>query len=264
MRDVSKFGWIPDLPDQRDYRAIPKATLALPPPNLSLEAGMPPVYDQHQLGSCVANATAAIVDYARKRQGLRFMSPSRLFIYYNARDLEQSTAVDDGCMIRDAMKSLVSQGVCVEQFWRYSEYFADQPRKLCYSTALFHQTLQYAAPLQDLTSLKVTLAGGIPFVFGFSVYSSFMSDAVAQTGIVPMPGPQESVVGGHAVTAIGYDDLTGPSTLPFPLRPPVPSFLCRNSWGTLWGMRGHFWMPFDYVLNNNLADDLWQITMEEG
>ncbi len=264
MRTVSKFGWIPDLPDHRDYRAKLKPTLAPPPPNLSLESGMPPIYDQGQLGSCVANALAAAVDYERKKQGLRFMTPSRLFIYYNARDIEQSVAVDSGCMIRDAMKSLVSLGTCVEAFWKYSEYFADAPGKLCYSTALQHQSLEYSSPQQNQASLKLTLAAGTPFVFGFSVYESFMSDAVAQTGIVPMPKRNEGQIGGHAVAAIGYDDLTGHSTLPYPLRPPVPSFLCRNSWGSMWGMRGHFWMPFDYVLDNNLADDLWIITKEEG
>jgi C1A family cysteine protease len=223
---------------------------------------MPPVYDQGQLGSCVANATAAIVDYERKRQGLRFMTPSRLFIYWNARDLEQSTDSDSGCMIRDAMKSLDKQGVCVESFWHYTEPFDRQPKSLCYSTAIRHQTLQYSAPSQSAMALKLGLAAGIPFVFGFSVYESFMSDHVAQTGVVPMPSPSEGQIGGHAVAGIGYDDLSGPSALGS--RPPVPSFLCRNSWGTAWGLQGHFWMPFEYVLSPDLSDDFWQITSEEG
>lgn len=67
------------------------------------------------------------------------------------------------------------------------------------------------------------IAGGYPFVFGFTVYESFESEQVAQTGIVPMPAPGETVVGGHCVVAVGYDDSKR-------------TFIIRNSWGTGWGL----------------------------
>ena len=54
--------------------------------------------------------------------------------------------------------------------------------------------------------MKGCLAAGYPFVFGFTVYESFESQAVAKTGDVPMPRPGEQVLGGHAVLAVGYDD----------------------------------------------------------
>jgi C1A family cysteine protease len=260
-RTTHKFGWVPDLPDHRDLSLVHKLTAAPLPPAFSLIAGMPAIYDQLNEGSCVANATAAAIDYERKRQGLRFMIPSRQFIYWNARDLEQSTDSDSGCMIRDAIKSVVSQGVCVEGFWPYSEDLTVKPNALSYSTAIRHETLQYLSPVQDLTNLKAGLQLGYPFVFGFSVYSSFMSDQVASTGIVPMPAPSEGQIGGHAVAAVGYDDTTGESTVPLP-RPPVPSFLCRNSWNTTWGMGGYFWIPYQYVLDPNLSDDFLSIRME--
>ena len=62
------------------------------------------------------------------------------------------------------------------------------------------------------------LAPGYPFVFGFSVYESFMSAEVARTGEVPLPPRGEQLIGGHAVLAVGYDDA-------------IQRFIVRNSWG---------------------------------
>ena len=96
--------------------------------------------------------------------------------------------------------------------------------------------------------MKGCLASGYPFVLGFTVYQSFESDTVAQTGHAPMPGPNEQTIGGHAVLAVGYDDSQN-------------WFIIRNSWGTGWGMQGYFTLPYDYLTNDNLADDFWTIRL---
>jgi C1A family cysteine protease len=80
------------------------------------------------------------------------------------------------------------------------------------------------------------------------VYESFESDEVASTGVAPMPGVSEMVLGGHAVMAVGYDDKSS-------------RFLARNSWGLDWGMGGYFTMPYAYLADNNLADDFWTIRL---
>jgi C1A family cysteine protease len=63
-----------------------------------------------------------------------------------------------------------------------------------------------------------------------------------------MPGPNEQTIGGHAVLAVGYDDSQN-------------WFIIRNSWGTGWGMQGYFTLPYDYLTNDNLADDFWTIRL---
>jgi C1A family cysteine protease len=100
--------------------------------------------------------------------------------------------------------------------------------------------------------MKGCLADGFPFVLGFSVYSSFESDEVAKTGIVPLPQPNEEQCGGHAVLCVGYNDAT-------------QNFLVRNSWGSSWGQGGHFWINYSYLTNPNLASDFWTLrTVETG
>ena len=95
------------------------------------------------------------------------------------------------------------------------------------------------------------LAQGYPFVFGFSVYDSFLTDTVAQTGLVPMPGLLEAQSGGHAVLAVGYDQKRR-------------QFLVRNSWSNAWGLGGYCWMPFEYLSDPDLSDDRWQISLVEN
>ena len=118
--------------------------------------------------------------------------PSRLFIYYNERALEGTVASDSGAMIRDGIKAVASQGVCPEPTWPYIEAnFAERPPATCYKVGSTHPAVQYSRIAQDVAQMKSCLAAGYPFVFGFTVYESFESKAVAASGVAPMPDPSE-------------------------------------------------------------------------
>ena len=245
MKDL-KFGWKPDLPDQRDfqYKAAPLKTL---PPIIDLRKNCPPVYDQGSLGSCTANAIAAAVQFnqMKKRDPDTFM-PSRLFIYYNERLMEGTVKYDSGAMIRDGIKSVNKQGVCKETTVPYiTTRFTIKPPINAYKEAIKYRTLVYSAVSQDITSVKECLASGDVFVFGFAVYSSFVTPIVANTGIMPVPKYRETLLGGHAVTCVGYDDTK-------------QWLICRNSWGIGWGDKGYFYMPYAFFFTNQTTD-FWSI-----
>ena len=205
------------------------------------------MYDQGQLGSCTANAIAAALEFDQMKEKQQVFMPSRLFIYYNERVMEGTVNEDSGAQIRDGIKSVAQQGDCPETLWPYDiTKFAVKPPAQCYQQALKFKALQYQRLSQILNQLKGCLASGYPFVFGFTVYSSFESQQVAQTGHAPMPSPPEASVGGHAVMAVGYDDSQN-------------WFIVRNSWGVGWGMQGYFTLPYAYLLEQNLANDFWTI-----
>src|SRR6266403_3711889 len=120
IRKIKRYGWIPDLPDQRDYLyAAPPAFLRALPPRVDLRSKCPPVYDQGQLGSCTANAIGAAFQFNQKKEKLTSFVPSRLFIYYNERDMEGTVAQDAGAYIRDGIKSVNKLGACPEPLWPY-------------------------------------------------------------------------------------------------------------------------------------------------
>ena len=94
-------------------------------------------------------------------------------------------------------------------------------------------------------------------VLGFTVYTAFESQEVAASGVLPMPGPTEQVLGGHAVLCVGYDDT---KTVKNPDgTTSTGMILIRNSWGPGWGEAGYFWMAYDYIVNANLSSDFWTI-----
>ena len=71
-RAIKCYGWIPDLPDHRDfiYAAPPAVLRALPPKN-DLTGECPPVYDQGELGSCTANAIGGAHEFEQRKQNAR-------------------------------------------------------------------------------------------------------------------------------------------------------------------------------------------------
>jgi C1A family cysteine protease len=247
------YGWQPDLPDHRDHMyAAPAPVLATLPTKIDLRPKCPPVLDQGQLGSCTANAIANAHRFDQMKQKVaNNFPPSRLFIYYNERSMEGSINSDSGAQIRDGIKSIAKQGVCPESEWPYDiAKFAKKPPAQAAKDALKNQALAYQRVMQTLSQMKGCLAAGYPFVFGFTVYESFESDAVAKTGKVSIPGPKEKTLGGHAVLAVGYDDAK-------------QAVIVMNSWSDKWGDKGYFYLPYAYIGDRNLADDFWTIRVVE-
>jgi C1A family cysteine protease len=152
-------------------------------------------------------------------------------------------------MIRDGVKSVAKQGDCPEPNWPYDiSQFAKKPPAPCFTEALKYKVVQYQRLVQSTAQMKGCLASGYPFVFGFTVYESFETPEVAQTGQVPMPAAGEQVLGGHCMLVVGYDDA-------------LQRFVVRNSWGGAWGLEGYCTMPYAYLTDPNLSSDFWTIRL---
>jgi C1A family cysteine protease len=250
---IGHYGWVPDLPDHRDLTyAAPAEFLAALPTAVDLRPHCPPVYDQGQLGSCTGNSIAGAIEFEQMKQGLNAFVPSRLFIYYNERVLENTVNSDSGAQIRDGIKVVAKFGAPPETDWPYdASQFAVKPPDSAFTDAARNKVMSYQRVSRVLNQMKGCMASGYPFVFGFTVYDSFESAAVAHSGNVAMPQPGEAVAGGHAVVAVGYDDAH-------------QWFLVRNSWGPDWGLQGYFTLPYQYLLEPNLSDDFWTIRLVQA
>ena len=275
-RYISRYGWNPDVPDHRDYQysdlrkkideeniiasddinpireykisTIDSTQIPTPPPSsfVDLRSTDSPIFDQGALGSCTGNALVGALQFLEKKDNVPYIELSRLFIYYDQRVIENTINIDSGAQIRNGIKTLAKLGVCSETCWPYDiGKFAVQPGHNCYKEAANHIILTYYR-INALDEMKHCIDNGYPFVFGFSVYSSFESEEVANTGIVNIPTADESLLEGQAAMAVGYDDNT-------------QRFLVRNSRGVNWGQQGYFTIPYAYLENRNLSDDFWVI-----
>jgi C1A family cysteine protease len=281
------MGWLPDYPDFRDLTihqdkvsprlitlgqtvpinemlakiGIDKKVKMTLPDTVDLREWFSPVEDQGSLGSCTANAGVGLIEYFEKRAFRKHIEASRLFLYKATRNLMHETG-DNGAFLRSTMGALVLFGVPPEEYWPYKiADFDKEPTAFCYAFAQNYQSLTYyrldppgIAKTDLLNQIKTNLAGGLPSMFGFTVYNSI--DQAATTGKIPYPSPGDKIVGGHAIVAAGYDEK-------MVIRNAKPgAFLIRNSWGTGWGEKGYGWLPYDYVMNG-LAVDWWSLLKNE-
>ena len=237
-------GWLRSPEDDRDKIANPSGLVIKDEVDPRRGNKMPAVYDQGNLGSCTANAVGAALqfDHSLDLAPEHARRPSRLDIYYGERKLEGFPANEDtGAYGRDGFKFAAQTGYVLERAWPYDiNTFAGPPPA---DKTRHKLTKPYAVVPRDIDQIKAVLSNHQTMAFGFTVYESFESSEVANTGIVPMPRAGEQTVGGHEVLAIGY------------LHDMPNHVLCRNSWGTGWGLNGYFFMPWAYLMDADLSDD---------
>ncbi|HYN42070.1 MAG TPA: C1 family peptidase [Thermoanaerobaculia bacterium] len=248
MKRARPYGTHPDVPDHRDRKyEAPRHIRRVLPRAVDLRPLCPPVEDRRPLNACSAYAIGAAIWFDEKRQGQGPPPSSPLFLYWVERARAHTIGTNAPVSLRDGYKAAARHGICSERLWPWKpERFADRPTKACFREAKKSRAVEYHRVVRDLDNLRGCLAEGFPFTLGLSVHESFESRAVRETGRVPMPKRGEKTLGGHAVLVVGYEER-------------CRRFLVRNSWGTRWGQRGYFTLPWNYLLNPDLAWDFWTV-----
>jgi C1A family cysteine protease len=224
---------------------------------VDLSAYCSSIEDQGGLGSCTANAAVGLIEYYERRAFGKHLDASRLFLYKVTRKLLGWTG-DTGAYLRSTMGAMTLFGTLPEDQYPYIEsQFDDEPTAFDYAYAQNYQSLSYFRLDQPgmttdkvLDRIKRFAAAGYPSMFGFSVYGYGNAK-----GEFAFPGPNDTLLGGHAVDVVGYDDNRVIGSTKGALK-------IRNSWGAGWGESGYGWLPYEYVIQG-LAVDFWSVFREE-
>lgn len=279
--DLRKFippgmGWLPDLPDPRDYtpahdvvrallEELPRSEQNDLPDAVDLRSDDEGVYifpseDQGTINCSAACAVCGLVEYFERRIRGQTFEGSRLFLYRLARKIRRPGAEqldNSGAELRATLKSLKAFGLPNEQFWPFESDLIDrEPQQFVYAAAKRFEGLCYFrvspadGPRTDIVrTLKTFLASGFPIAFGFSVPSSL---SIAPE--IPFRPTFDSIRGGQAALAVGYrHDQLGRGQ---------DAFLIQTSWGRQWGDNGMGWLPAAYV-REGLARDFWTVLSRE-
>lgn len=249
IRKIAKYGWKRDIPDVRDFKFSVSHKAILFPQSLDNRSTDWGIYDQGNLGSCTANSSLSAYRNVLIKEGHGDFDGSRLAQYYWSRALEHTTKSDAGAEIRDAVKVLAQTGTAPEKDWPYLiSKFAKAPTAKTKKDAKAHVALQYQSVALTQNDICGALFQNGNVIIGISVYESFESDVVARTGMIPLPSSKEQLLGGHAIELLGYDLSKGWA-------------IGKNSWGSGWGDKGYFYIPFSYITNPNLGGDYWTLSV---
>lgn len=186
------------------------------------------VKDQGSCGSCVSfGVTATIEGTARVVVNLAVSDPGGAALP----DLSEAQlfycgggSCGNGWWVDPAMNYSKVNGIAPESFFPYTP--GDQP---CAPGPGWQQAVTKIGAshnINTIADMKSWLSTRGPLAVCFSVYADFFN---YKSGVYTHVSG--AFQGGHCVSCIGYDDN-------------LQAWLCRNSWGTGWGMSGFFWIGY--------------------
>jgi Papain family cysteine protease len=202
------------------------------------------IRDMGQEGSSVGQALAAALEFKLATKNIDQRISAR-FIYNAARELEGSLKTDSGAQLSDGFTVLEKQGAVTEAVWPYQPgKFAEPAPPTVEKAERFR--ISAFQQVKGVDGIKRVLNENPPVIAGITVFSEMFGDEVTKTGVVPLPTKASTVMGGHAVVLVGYDDKT-------------QRFKFANSWGTGWGDKGFGYLPYGYVDGERV--EAWTFTL---
>ncbi|EJL75143.1 C1 family peptidase [Chryseobacterium populi] len=198
-------------------------------PSSFFVSGQPTVGNQGNEGSCVAWATA-YAGASILESNFKGITQSRSPEYvYN--QIKQGSC-SSGSYITDALDLIENQGVCSFSEMPYTDTeCSTQPNSYQKNAASTHKFISWATVNKSkIDDVKKLLSLNLPIIIGITVDQEFNN--LQNTGWI-LKKRSGSVLGGHAICVVGYDDAK-------------QAFKVQNSWGTSWADNGYFWIDYTF------------------
>lgn len=222
---IRLYGALKPKVDVRDYKV---AAAVQEFPENYLCGSLPPVKNQRSVNSCVAHATAAILETFNKVETGKYISLSTNFIY-GMQGIEFNR-LDSGMYLRDACKIVHQYGDATE---RAISGNTEQPNcteelKNKLNGDILNEAIQYCvksyAKCKTSNDIKYALMNHGPVLANIKWYKKYG----LKNKIVTFD--KSSDFGYHAIIICGWNEL---------------GWICQNSWGRNWNTDGRFIYPYN-------------------
>ena len=237
---------------------IPNSPQALT--RYSLEAYLPEIGDQGDVGSCVGWATTyyGLTIVKRIEHGKDYPVFSPLSTYNRYCFFYHKNPCYGGSQIDGSLEVIKHYGSPLYASYALQNCAYD-PDKTKYKDRLFdYERLQH----MNYQQIKAALSTNRPVVIGLNVYAggkgnSMNTKFLDSNGIIKIENfGSDYAVAGHAMCIVGYDDNIGGG-----------AFKLVNSWGKEWGKNGFCWLRYKDLkilrtAYSLIPNDLAQITAE--
>ncbi len=230
----------------------------------------PAVRNQEQIGSCTGFCGTEVNEVTEYYSNGNAWGPvlSPLFLYYEERvNIEHYKITSDpGAQMVDIPEALQKYGECIETDYAYptnanmtanskSTAYRTAPSTTAVSNALGYKigpnASNYGMVAQgDTATVFALLLKNIPVCMGFNVYdnssytyfeglntTSYTYNPLTSSGAL---ASGVSLLGGHANMIYGYDNTR-------------KVFLMENSWGTSWGNKGYWLLPYSVFMSAKIV-----------
>ena len=210
--------------DKRDYQVRAGASQL---PESYICTDLPPVKNQRNVSSCVAHATAAILETLNKKETGKFIPLSTNFIY--GMQGIAFNRLESGMYLRDACKIVREYGNPSEHSINGNTEQPECTKELqskltddIYKEAKIYHINSYAKckTAEDIKHALINYGPVLASVKWYDKYS--LKDKVINMDT-------KSNYGYHAIMIYGYDEK---------------GWLCQNSWGRYWNYDGKFIYPY--------------------
>ena len=190
------------------------------------------VKNQDGVGACGGFAWSEHLETICNQLGQPVSRFSENWIYNGARYLEGTLLKDAGLANDDAITWLTQHGFLLYQYWAFADVLdTAAPSSLRESDANIYPSLQSFRVDNGVDGIKSAMADGHTIVLGCPWFSEWENYS---GGVLPIPTATSAIVGGHDTLWGDYDDS-------------MQAFYCQNSWDVTWGIKGHFWVPYQAI-----------------
>ncbi|HEY9843984.1 MAG TPA: C1 family peptidase [Candidatus Obscuribacterales bacterium] len=210
------------------------------PAAVDLRPQFQPIYNQGGTNACVGySSVGGLGEFMARKRGWNMRFSPR-YLWNLGRKAHGMVDQNVGIYLEDAIKIMDNLGMAPETSFPFASVNPEEPAfnsvlNELPGNALIEQAKKYRISqgwerISSVHAMKQALAAGKPVVFAIMIFSNINSGS---NGMIPLPGPMDEPLGGHAITAVGYDNARR-------------VFIIRNSWGTEWGDKGYGYLPYDF------------------